>query len=895
LLVTSKADDVYYLTEIDTGTTTFDKSSTRLIDVVKRTGSVYLYELLKNVNTGTTNTGTMSYVQHIKSDSLKSNDQFGAAADINKDLILVGAPGDDSIVNNGGSVYAYDNPEYTASWNIIRTQSDKVDLDNINKLFLYNKNTQIITTPLDYIDPAKGKILGIADQDLDFKTALDPAIYNVGTRVGSVFNPSYHWNERQVGKVWWKLDNLRYLDYEQDDLIYRSNNWGKLFPGSEVTVCEWVESKYPPAQYVQNGGDGDPLYTNVYVATTTVVAGAISTLYYFWVTGKQNAAPGKRYSVSILKDIIANPQNQGIPYGFAMKNNAIGLVNVQPHLDDENIVLHIDYQKIVNKNNIHAEYEIINENDPSSRVPARIIDKLIDSLSGIDAIGQVVPDPTLGAANKIGIDIRPRQTMVINRAKAVENFVKYVNGVLIKNPIVYQYSLLGLEKVDPIPPTTEYDKVVPLVEEVGYIDTTSLSTGYRVLVTSDSTNSGLWTIYRLDANKVFQTYRIQYYNTALYWSKVDWYASDYDPTGRINYTVSAYKDIAALTLAAGNIIRVNYDDNAQFAIYRVKSDLSLEKVGIQNGTIQLSETLYNLPKGQMGWDEDRFDTVRFDQTPSIEVRNILLALRDDIFIGNLGDEFNKLFFVLVNYILQEQTSVDWIFKTSFINIFHKLRELSQPPSFVLDNQNYYLQYIDEVKPYRTIVREYVVDYTGNDTVESNVTDFDLPSLYNKTLGKYRPPSGELSTDTALINNTPEYQYWKKYHTFTIDSIELSSTGAGYLIEPVVTITGGGGTGATATSAIWGNGVVKSITVTNPGTGYTSQPTVRINGTGTGALAAARLINKTARQFDSVLKFDRIAYDSNVKIWSSANAYSVGDVVAYNGDAYTPIDLSLIHI
>jgi hypothetical protein len=887
LLVTSNADNVYYLTEIDTGKTTFDKSSTRMIDTVKRTGSVYLYELLQNSNTGITNTGLMSYVQHIKSNALKSNDQFGFAADINKDLILIGAPGDDSIVNNGGSVYAYENISFTPSWNMIRTQSAKVDIDNINTMFLYDKRTEIISTSIDYIDPAKGKILGVVEQDLDYKTAIDPAIYNVGTRPGSVFNSGYHWNERQVGKIWWKLDNLRYLDYEQDGLIYRSNNWGKLFPGSEVKVCEWVESKYPPSQYVTNGGDGDPLYTNAYSAVTTVQAGAITTMFYFWVTNKQNAAKNKRYSISVLSDFIANPQNQGIPYGFVMKNNAIGLVNVQQYLNNADIVLHVDFQKIVNKTSVHAEYELINENDPTSRIPARIIDKLIDSLSGIDAIGQVVPDPTLNAANRIGIDIRPRQTMVNNRAKAVENFVKYVNGVLIQYPIVYQYSLLGMEKVDPVPPNTEYDKVVSVVDDVGYIDTSELSVGYRVLVTSDSTNNGLWTIYRLDAKKIFQTYRIQYYNTALYWSKVDWYASDYDPTGRINFTVDAYKDIAALTLVTGNIVRVNYDDNAQFAIYRVNSDLTLSKVGIQNGTIQLNSTLYNLPSGQMGWDEDRFDTVRFDQTPSIEIRNILLALRDDIFINNLGDQFNKLFFVLVNYILQEQVNVDWIFKTSFINIFHQLRELSQSPSFVLDNQNYYLQYINEVKPYRTIVREYVVDYAGNDIVESNVTDFDLPSLYNKTLGKYRPPSGESSADTALINNTPEYQYWKKYHTFSVNSIELSKPGSGYPVQPAITITGGGGSGATATAALWAaNGAIRSITVTNGGSGYTSAPTVKINGVG-GGLAAARLINKTIRQFDSVLKFDRTAYDSNVKIWSSDGVYSVGDIVAYNGEAYTP--------
>jgi len=890
LLVTSDADDVYYVTEIDGGTTTFDQSSTRMIDYVKSTGSVYVYELLTNSLTGSENTGSMSYAQHIKSDSLESNDGFGASADINKDLILVGAPGTDysAAVENSGAVYTYANPEFKTSWDKIRQQDEAVDLDNINKIFLYNKNTQVISASLDYIDPVKGKILGIAEQDIDFKTSVDPAIYNTGSSSSSAFNAGYYWNERQVGQIWWNLENLRYIDYEQDDLVYRSNNWGKIFPGSQVTVCEWVESKYPPVQYISNGGDGIPLNYGAYSTVTTVIGGNVTSLYYFWVTNKENAARGKRYSVKTLADIIENPQLQGVPYAMLMKTNSIGVVNVQPYLSGTDTVLHIDYQKMHNRNNVHTEYELLNENDPNSRVPERIITKLIDSLSGVDQVGQVVPDPSLTPANKIGINIRPRQTMILNRAKAVENFVNYVNNVLIKHPIVYQYSLLGMEKEDPIPAATEYDKVVPTVEEIGYIDVreeSGIPIGYRVLVTGDSSNNGLWTIYKLNSNRVFKTHRIQYYNTQLYWSKVDWFASDYDPTSRINYTVAAYKDIAALSVAPGEIIRVNYDDNAQFAIYRVNANLTLTKVGIQNGTIQLSNTLYDLPAGQMGWDEDRFDTVRFDQTPSIEIRNILLALRDDIFINNLGDEFNKLFFVLVNYILQEQTSVDWIFKTSFIRIFHTLRELNQPPSFVLDNQDYYLDYINEVKPYRTIVREYVVDYTGNDTVESNVTDFDLPSLYNKSLAMYRPPSGELSIDTTLINNTPEYQYWKQYHTFEVDSIELSSHGQDYLIEPIITISGGGGTGATATANIWGNGAIRSITVTNSGSGYTSRPLVSINGTGTGGLAAARISNKTVRQFDSVLKFDRTAYDSSVQIWNATSSYQDGDIVAFNGDAY----------
>ena len=898
LIVSSIKDDVYYVGEIDTGTTTFDQSSTRFIDTAKYSGSVYVYEKLSDSATGISNTGLMSYVQQIKSAISMPNDQFGTNIDISKDLILIGAPGDSTVASQAGSVHAYTNPEYKPSWNAIRSQSVKVDPTNINKIFIYNKKTQLILDSLDYIDPAKGKILSIAEQDIDYKTALDPAVYNTGSAtynsgagVSRVINQSYHWNNSQVGKIWWNLSTVRYFDYEQDDLVYRLNQWGKLFPGSQVIVAEWTESKYPPVQYIKNGGDGQPLFNDTYVTVGTVVNGTVTPMYYYWVVKKQTAARGKHYSVKLLADIIENPQLQGIPYAFLMQSNAIGLVNVESYLNADNVVLHIDYQNIPNQNSVHAEYQLLNENDPTSSVPTRIIDKLIDSLSGLDSTGQVVPDPGLAAANQIGINIRPRQSLVINRAAAVENFVKYVNAVLIQHPIVYQYSLLGLEKQDPVPATTEYDKVVPVVDDVGYIDVTDLTAGYRVLVSSDSTNNGLWTIYRLDDTGSFQIYRIQYYNTALYWDRVDWYAADYDTTGIINYAVATYKDIAALVLKTNDVIRVNYDENGQFAIYKTNSDLTLTKVGIQRGTIQLKETLYNLAAGQMGWDEDRFDTIRFDQTPSVEIRNILTALRDDIFIDLLGNEFNKLFFVLVNYILHEQIGVDWIFKTSFVNVFHKLRELNQPPSYVRDNQNYYLQYINEVKPYRTIVREYVVDYAGSDTVGGNVTDFDLPSVYNKTMGKYHTPSGELAVDSTLLNITPEYQYWNKYHSFSIDSIEVSGVGTGYLAgsNVSVTITGGGGTGAIANAAVWlGNGTIRSVTVTNPGSGYTSAPTVTINGTGTGANAAARLINKTIRQIDSVLKFDRTAYSSSVKLWSSANSYSTGTVVAHLGQAYTPI-------
>ncbi len=55
---------------------------------------------------------------------------------------------------------------------------------------------------------------------------------------------------------------------------------------------------------------------------------------------------------------------------------------------------------------------------------------------------------------------------------------------------------------------------------------------------------------------------------------------------------------------------------------------------------------------------------------------------------------------------------------------------------------------------------------------------------------------------------------------------ITDTGYGYVENPTVTITGGGGTGAKATATQF-NGVVTSITITNPGIGYTSAPTITI--------------------------------------------------------------------
>ncbi len=69
-------------------------------------------------------------------------------------------------------------------------------------------------------------------------------------------------------------------------------------------------------------------------------------------------------------------------------------------------------------------------------------------------------------------------------------------------------------------------------------------------------------------------------------------------------------------------------------------------------------------------------------------------------------------------------------------------------------------------------------------------------------------------------------------------ISVSDGGAGYTVPPVVSITGGGCTGLSATASV-SPGVVTNILITNRGAGYATVPTVSITGGGgSGATAAA---------------------------------------------------------
>ena len=137
--------------------------------------------------------------------------------------------------------------------------------------------------------------------------------------------------------------------------------------------------------------------------------------------------------------------------------------------------------------------------------------------------------------------------------------------------------------------------------------------------------------------------------------------------------------------------------------------------------------------------------------------------------------------------MSEQTYVDWMFKTSFINATNSVRQLDQRKTYTTGTDSWIESYINEVKPFHTKLREYKLGYKDTDTQDGMFTDFDNPTFYDAVEGKIRPLN--VSKDTAKLTEYP-WQMWNDYHKKHVSSITVSKGGSGYTKTPTVTLVGG---------------------------------------------------------------------------------------------------------
>lgn len=96
------------------------------------------------------------------------------------------------------------------------------------------------------------------------------------------------------------------------------------------------------------------------------------------------------------------------------------------------------------------------------------------------------------------------------------------------------------------------------------------------------------------------------------------------------------------------------------------------------------------------------------------------------------------------------------------------------------------------------------------------------------------------TATTATQNTYTVSASMQSYAVTMNnpltSITVTTGGSLYTTVPTVTISGGGGSGATAVANL-SSGSVSGITITNPGSGYTSAPTIALTAAPSGGVSA----------------------------------------------------------
>tara|TARA_R100001463_G_scaffold72908_1_gene126805 strand:+ start:247 stop:1326 length:1080 start_codon:yes stop_codon:yes gene_type:complete len=87
----------------------------------------------------------------------------------------------------------------------------------------------------------------------------------------------------------------------------------------------------------------------------------------------------------------------------------------------------------------------------------------------------------------------------------------------------------------------------------------------------------------------------------------------------------------------------------------------------------------------------------------------------------------------------------------------------------------------------------------------------------------------------------------------VSSFTITDGGEHYksALPPTVTITGGGGSGATGTAVVSSTGIVTGITVSSGGTGYTSAPTVTIDYSPKDSRAEVKSWNSSSRELQVI--------------------------------------------
>jgi hypothetical protein len=652
---------------------------------------------------------------------------------------------------HGWTVYQYVNKQ----WHALLTEDYKIDASLMLGAKLYSKSKSEIRGILEYYDPAKGYIPGAAQRNIDLTSIYDPAAYSDGDTTVYPISADRAWGPEHVGKTWWDLSSVRYVDYEIGSTAYKWQNWGKIADYTSIDVYEWTQSPVSPDQwatYVSNQTSFNQFGLN-YIPTGTVrnsdnpgytklveysAAGTSKIYYYFWV---KNAITiplpsGRDKTTYEIASIIRSPSANGIPWYAAIDPRNIIVGNTGDMLSGNDTVLALTYTNKPNDQNDYKQWDLYRRDDPDSLPADYYWSKMKDSLIGKDGLGNDVPDPNLSDLMKYGNLIRPRQSWFKDRLAAAAYFVRECNARISEILLVddsnrnHWVDYFYKHEPEPAADAGAWDLRVDTVSSRDGLNGT-ISSGTKVLVAAGPDTGNIWVIFRYNGGNSWYALENQLYNTSNYWNFIDYYlaGSGFDSNSLVDYTVP---DIISRNQYQGSnkTVRVLNRGDGRWAVYKAESS-GWTTLAVQDGTIAISKSVYDGTVNTMQWGTAGFDTLGFDFYPYRELGYIIDGLKEVIFKQSDprnpiddANHINQIFFEMLDYCTAEQGFVDWIVKTSYITLKGFNIPLTTSSLYKPDNTDALISYVNEIKPYHAKVRQFITGRSYQDNLTIHSTDFD---------------------------------------------------------------------------------------------------------------------------------------------------------------------------
>jgi len=602
------------------------------------------------------------------------------------------------------------------------------------KVYAALSKNELVQLPI--YDPFKDILPGPARQNISYMAMQDPARYNI-TGNPRLYSENINFGDAQVGQLWWDLSSTRYVYYEQpialdgsetevDNLVYRRNRWGQLFPGSTVAIYEWVKSPVPPDAYT---GSGIPRDVNNYVmlVTSNRFTSATETNYYFWVLGstdKPNLENRTLASVDVAR-LLQTPKSQNFvffcPIQQTLTNNSYMFYNVQEILSYQGDNVQVEYKLSARDDQEHAQWSFFREGDPSSVVTDQFWNKMVDSLCGYTKVLPVSDE--------------------------------YSNGIIVAKDLPWDIYGWDIALWDTATPTTTpvYGEILP-VPDPTLTEFEKYGIQYRPRQGMFQKIHAARKIFVQSANSLLKHIQIRdddpswnaNVSTDVYWEYTNWYAIGFEdavPTDVYQTLSDANVALVNGDLQKDDIVQViNGTVDGRFILYNVVqlnpnvSTLSLEEVGVEKSAIKLLDTIYT--------SENLYGL-------ATELRELLNAFRTKVMINNYKVDQNELFFSLVNYVLSEQKNPDWVFKSSYIYIKENNLPLNQAQLYIPNQIDNIIKYIIDAKPYHTQIRDYTSTYLTSDVAAGAAID----SYKISTVIKFGPEN-YLPWDNFAWDNPP---------------------------------------------------------------------------------------------------------------------------------------------